>query len=131
MTAAVRLRDVPGRFFDAQVWDEIVRLAGTKQNALELLDAAHPEDSNVWWDCALPELSKQDRSRMFARGRTLRSEFHRSLIHGKCVAFGFFNGQSDRASIPQGRLPELYPRFATERLVGRELEYSGVLVVEA
>src|SRR5258708_23783901 len=30
MTAAVRLRDVPGRFFDAQVWDEIVRLAGTK-----------------------------------------------------------------------------------------------------
>ena len=131
MMAAVRLRDVPECFFDANVWNEIVTLARTKQNAVELLDAANPQGSTVWWDCALPEMSKQDRSRMFARGRTLRSEFHRSLINGKYVAFGFFKGQSDRACIPQDRLPELYPRFATERLVGRELEYSGILVVEA
>src|SRR5258708_1602374 len=99
MMAAVRLRDVPECFFDANVWNEIVTLARTKQNAVELLDAANPQDSTVWWDCTLPEMSKQDRSRMFARGRTLRSEFHRNLINGKYVAFGFFKGQSDRASI--------------------------------
>jgi hypothetical protein len=53
MMAAVRLRDVPECFFDANVWNEIVTLARTKQNAVELLDAANPQDSTVWWDCAL------------------------------------------------------------------------------
>jgi len=131
MAATVRLRDVPGFFFDPEVWNDLVRLAGTKQNAIELLDAAHPEDSQDWWDCALPQMCEQERNTMFARGRALRSEFHRDLINGKYIAFGFFPKQSDRVSIPRDRLSELYPRFATERLVGRDLEYTGILVVEA
>jgi len=131
MAAKVKLRDVPGCFFDSEVWNDIVRLAGTRQNAIELLDAAHPEDSQDWWDCALPQMCKQERNTMFARGRALRSEFHRNLINGKYIAFGFFSNQSDRVSVPRDRLSELCPRFATERLVGRDLEYSGILVVAA
>ena len=131
MAAAIRLSEDPGRFFGANEWHKIVRSAGTKQNALELLDAAHPEESTDWWDCALPKMSKQDRSRLFERGRALRSEFQRNLISGKYVAFGFFNGQSNRVLVPPDRLPELWPRFATERLVGRDLQYTEILVVEA
>jgi hypothetical protein len=128
---AVRLRDVPERFFDARAWAEIVTFAGTKQNAVELLDAANPEDSSVWWDCALPEMSERDRSLVFSRGRSLRSEFHRDLISGKYDAVGFFSGQPERVCIPQERFTELYPRFATERLVGRDLEFTKILVIEA
>jgi hypothetical protein len=76
-------------------------------------------------------MCKQERNTMFARGRALRSEFHRNLINGKYIAFGFFSNQSDRVSVPRDRLSELCPRFATERLVGRDLEYSGILVVAA
>ena len=68
---------------------------------------------------------------MFTRGRALRSEFHRNLINGKYIAFGFFANQSDRVPIPTDRLSELYPRFSTERLVGRDVEYTGILVAEA
>jgi hypothetical protein len=129
--SAAKLRDVPDRFFDAGAWAEIVAFARTKQNAIELLDADDPQLSSRWWDCALPETPTEDRSRFFARGRSLRSAFHRSLIEGKYDAVGFFSGKPDRICIPQDRFLELYPRFATERLVGRDLEFTGVLVIEA
>jgi hypothetical protein len=127
---AVKLRDVPERFFDARAWAEIVMFAGTKQNAIELLDAENPQLSSTWWDCALPETPERDRNRFFARGRSLRSEFHRNLIAGKYDAVGFFSGKPERICIPLERFTELYPRFATERLVGRDLEFTGVLIIE-
>lgn len=129
--STVKLRDVPERFFDAGAWAEIVAFAGTRQNAIELLDAGDPTSSPAWWDCALPEASERDRSRYFARGRTLRSEFHRKLIAGDYEVFGFAPKIPDRVCIPQDRLRDLYPRFATERLVGRDLEFTGVLFIEA
>ena len=129
--SAVKLCDVPDVFFDSQAWAEILARAGTKQNAIELLDADEPHGSFTWWDCAFPEMPEPDRAWLFARGRSLRSEFHRGLIAGKYDAAGFVNGIPERISIPQDRLPELYPRFATERLVGRDLEFTGVLVFEA
>jgi hypothetical protein len=62
-----KLRDVPECFFDANVWNEIVTSARTKQNALELLDAANPQDSTVWWDCALlPVCSDRSHGRIGA-----------------------------------------------------------------
>src|SRR6516162_9767292 len=127
---AVKLRDVPERFFDPHAWAEILAFAGTKQNAIELFDAEDPRISSTWWDCALPDTSESDRRTIFAKGRSLRSEFHRGLITGKYVAVGVSPEQPDRVCIPQDRFPDLYPRFATERLVGRDLEFTGVLVVE-
>jgi len=129
--SAVKLRDVPDFLFDAQAWAEILGRAGTKQNAIETLDADDPQHSSAWWDCAFPEMPEPDRAWLFARGRSLRSEFHRGLITGKYDAAGFVSGISERIPIPQDRFPELYPRFATERLVGRDLEFTGVLVFEA
>jgi hypothetical protein len=129
--SAVKLRDVPGHFFDPHAWTEIVAFTRTKQNAIELLDAENPQISSTWWDCALPETLEQDRSRFFARGRSLRSEFHRNLIAGTYDAVGFFSGTPERVCIPRERLTELYPRFATERLVGRDIEFTWVLVTEA
>jgi len=129
--SAVKLRDVPDVFFEAQAWAEILARSGTKQNAIELLDADDPQRSSTWWDCAFPEMREPDRAWLFARGRSLRSEFHRGLIAGKYDAAGFVSGIPERIPIPQDRFPELYPRFATERLVGRDLEITGILVSEA
>ena len=126
-----RLRDVPDFFFDPHAWAEIVEFAATKQNAIELLDAENPQLSSTWWDCAVPESSEGERSVIFARAWSLRSEFHRDLIAGKYEVVGFSPGQSERVCVPRERLTELYPRFATERLVGRDLEFTWVLVTEA
>jgi hypothetical protein len=43
--SAINLRDVPDRFFDGGVWRDLVASAGTKQKAIELLDAADPAES--------------------------------------------------------------------------------------
>jgi len=129
--SAIKLRDVPDRFFDTSAWRELMALARMKQNAIELLDAADPEESSDWWDVALPEISRQDRGMMFSRARSIRSNFHRDLIAGKYDAFGFFNEEAERVCIPQERFPDLYPRFATGRLQGRDLEFTAVLIIEA
>jgi hypothetical protein len=107
--SAVKLRDVPDVFFEAQAWAEILTRAGTKQNAIELLDADDPQRSSTWWDCAFPEMPEPDRAWLFARGRSLRSEFHRGLIAGKYDAVGFVSGIPERIPIPRDRFPELYP----------------------
>jgi hypothetical protein len=90
--SAVRLREVPERFFDPHAWAEILAFAGTKEKAIVLLDAEDPQPSSTWWDCDFPETSASDRRMVFAKARSLRSEFHRELIAGKYDAVGFFSG---------------------------------------
>jgi hypothetical protein len=68
---------------------------------------------------------------MFSRARSLRSNFHRDLIAGKFHAFGLFKGEAERVCIPEKRFADLYPRFATERLQGPDVEFTAVLIIEA
>jgi hypothetical protein len=131
MSDSVPLRDVPDQFFDRNSWNEILSFAGRRQTALELLDAPNPDASPGLWDSIVPGTRLPDRRRCFQKGQMLSFAFRERLINGTHLAFGFAYGHSNRVRVPRERAIELWPQFATERMVGQDLEFAAVTVIEA
>lgn len=131
MSTSVPLSDAPEQFLDRNSWNEILSFAGRRQTALELLDAPSPDEVPAFWDSAVPGTGLRDRLRCFEKGQILSSAFRDRLIDGTHIAFGCLGGQSNRVRVPRGRAIDLWPHFATERMVGRDIAFAQVTVIEA
>jgi hypothetical protein len=131
MSDSVPLRDVPEQFLDRYSWNEILSFAGRRQTALELLDAPNPDALPEFWDSAVPGSRLQDRRKVFQKGQILSFAFRERLFNGTHVAFGFSCGHSNRVPVPRERAIDLWPQFATERMVGQDIAFAQVTVIEA
>jgi hypothetical protein len=79
----------------------------------------------------VPSSRLPDRRKVFQRGQILSFAFREQLFNGTHVAFGFPCGQPNRIRVPRERAIDLRPQFAAERIVGENIEFAGVTVVEA
>ena len=132
MSGSVSLGDVPERFLDRNSWTAILTFAGRRQTALELLlDAPHPDASPEFWESTVPGTPLQERHKVFQKGQILSFAFREHLFNGTHVALGVLCGQSTRIPVPREGALHLCPQFATERLVGQDVEFAGVTVIEA
>ena len=131
MGGSVPLRDVPEQFLDRNSWNEILSFAGGRQTALELLDGPDPDALPEVWDSTVPGSRLQDRRKLFQRGQMLSFVFREYLINGTHIAFGFSDAHSNRVRVPRERAIYLWPRFATERVVGQGIAFAEVTVIEA
>jgi hypothetical protein len=131
MSGSVPLSDVPEQFLDRNAWNEILSFAGRRQAALELLDAPNPDARPEFWDSTVPGSRLQDRRKVFQKGQILSFAFRERLFNGTHVAFGFSCGHSNRVRVPRERAIELWPQFATERMVGQDIAFAEVTVIEA
>src|SRR5262249_41339955 len=131
MSGSVPLSEVPYHFLDRHSWNDILSFAGGRQTALELLDAPNPDALPGFWDSTAPGSRLQDRRKLFQKGQMLSFAFREYLINGTHVAFGFSRGQSIRVRVPRERAIDLRPQFATERMVGQDIAFAQVTVIEA
>jgi hypothetical protein len=98
---------------------------------LELLDAPNPDARPEFWDSTVPGTRLQERHNVFRKGQILSFAFREQLFNGKHVAFGFLSGQPHRVRVPRERAIDLWPKFATERMVGQDVAFAEVTVIEA
>jgi len=130
MNGSLPLRDVPEQFLGRNSWDEILSFAGQQQTALELLDAPDPDALPQFWESAAPGTRLQDRREVFQKGQTLSSTLRERLVKETHVAFGFLCEHSGHVRVPRERAIDLRPKFATERMLGQDIEFAGVIVIE-
>jgi hypothetical protein len=83
------------------------------------------------WDRKVPGTQLQDRRKVFQKSQILSFKLREYLINGTHVAFGFPCGVSNRVRVPRERAIDLWPQFATERMLGQGLEFAEVTVIEA
>src|SRR5215470_9715906 len=126
MSGSVPLSEVPYHFLDRTSWNDILSFAGGRQTALELLDAPNPDALPEFWDSAIPGSGLQDRRKLFQKGQMLSLAFREYLINGTHMAFGFSCGQSNRVRVPRERAIDLWPQFATERILGQDIVFAEV-----
>jgi hypothetical protein len=131
MDDSVPLKDVPDHFLDRNSWKDILSFAGRRETALELLDAPNPDALPEFWDSTVPGTPPQDRRKVFQKGQMLSFAFREYLINGTHIAFGFSCGNSNRTRVPRERAIDLWPQFATERMVGEGIAFAQVTVIEA
>jgi hypothetical protein len=128
-TYPISLRDVPAQLLDKARWTEILDFAQQENRALELLNAPPPDGPfKDYWN-SYPE-GEVRRQRIQHTGRELSAEFRQCMRSGKFVAFGYAPNCATKARIPVDR-NDLWPRFLTEKIVGRDIEFTNVTVVEA
>ena len=129
MKNAIRLTDVPERYLDRNSWNDLLKYSGSKLNALTLLNAPLPVDKeDIFWGPAISVSENHKRFDIFQKARALTSSCRDQLLEGKLVAFGFLNKSADRVRIPQDRWAHLWPMFATERAVFRDLEFIDLQI---
>jgi hypothetical protein len=132
MIDTISLTDVPDRFLDRDSWNDLLKFAGSKLNALTLLNAPLPVDENdIFWGIATSINEKHERFNLFQKARALTSSCRMQLLEGSLVAFGFLNESPDRVRIPQDRWAHLWPMFATERAVFRDLEFIDLRIASS
>jgi hypothetical protein len=131
MNDSVPLRDVPEQFLHRNSWNEILAFADRRQTALELLDAPNPDALPEFWDSTVPGTALPKRRKFFQKGQMLSFAFREHLFNGTHIAFGLSYGHSNRVRVPRERAIHLWPQSVTERMVGQDIEFSEVTVIEA
>jgi hypothetical protein len=128
-SSPISLRDVPAQLLDKARWTEILDFAQQENRALELLNAPPPDGPfKEYWN-SYPE-GEVRRQRIQHTGRELCAEFRQQLCSGVVIAFGYAPGSATKTRIPIDR-DDLWPRFFTGKIAGRDIEFTDITVVEA
>lgn len=125
----ISLREVPRLLLDSSRYSEIKAAVKTEIRVLQILNAPRPDRSfDGFWD-AFSNCEFQ-RQRLSECGRELCAEFRQLMQAKKILCFGYPPASATRILIPHDR-EDLWPRFLAGKIVGRDIEFSDVIVVEA
>jgi hypothetical protein len=127
MSSATRLIEVPDKFLDQEKWAQVRAFASNNLEALSYLNAPFPNSAaDFFWN---GRGSDSDARRFYRLGRSLLSECRSRFIAGELIASGYTrNGV--KQFIPQAFWADLYPMFATDKIVGRTRHFTNIEVYE-
>ena len=128
-STSVTLRQAPQCLLDGMRWGMIIGFAKTEIRALQILNAPRPDrSSGGFWNAYSDDDVVQQRFWQLGREHCL--EFRRQMRTKQVFCFGYPPASAERIMIPHDR-EDLWPRFVTGKVVGRDIEFSDVLVVRA
>jgi len=127
MSSATRLIDLPDKFLDQEKWAQVRALASNKLEALSYLNAPFPNSAaDFFWN---GRGSDSDARRCYRLGKSLVEESRSLFTTGRLVASGLTRG-GVRQKILKSWWIDLYPLFATDRIVGRTRQFFDIEVTQ-
>ena len=127
MSSATRLIDLPDKFLDQEKWAQVRALASNKLEALSYLNAPFPNSAaDFFWN---RRGSDSDARRCYRLGKLLVTESRSLFLTGRLVASGLTR-QGVRQNILKPWWIDLYPLFATDRIVGRTRKFFDIEVTQ-
>jgi hypothetical protein len=121
-SSKVPLRDAP-QFLNPSIWSELQTNAGSSLTALQMLNAPLPSAQDSFWE----GLDVATREQLSHSARSFAIQFRQMLCSRDILAFGFPPASAERIRIPSDR-EDLWPRFLVNKIVGRDIEFTDVLV---
>jgi hypothetical protein len=123
MNFSVPLRNVPKKLLDRDKWTQICDLTASETEALCALNAPYPASGpEFFWRRDRPGA---DARRCYRLGRSMLEDCRARFIKCELVAVGYTRS-GVHIRIPASWWSDLYPRFATDKVVGRTREFWKV-----
>jgi len=116
------LRDAP-QFLSPSAWSELQTKAGSTLTAFQMLNAPPPFAEDTFWE----RWDVPTRQHLSHLARSFAVQFRQVLRSQGIFAFGFPPASAERIRIPSDR-EDLWPRFLSNKIVGRDIEFTEVLV---
>ena len=123
MSPATRLIEVPDKFLDQEKWGQVRAFASSTLEAVSYLNAPYPESAaDFFWNRRGSDL---DARRCYRLAKSLVADCRALFSAGELFASGFTrNGVKEL--IPPALWIDLFPMFATDRIVGRTRQFTDI-----